>query len=162
MSDRDSMSGWGDEKSAPLIVAAPGAAAASSGRVTTMLMGGALVIALAIAGYAVYRIDADNRAHAKAVEKINKDYGDKIRVLDDKLARASAWWNEDKDYIAALEADNVAMASGKKPASNAPTPPARQKYIDDLEKENATRRDPNKNKKPVEVTKPPIGFQRDI
>jgi len=154
MTDRDSMSGWGDEKSAPMMVVAPGGGGGGGARMTTVLLGGALVIALAIAGYSLYRVDAEARAHVKAVKEINDKHAVQVKNLDEKLARASAFLKEDSEYIASLEADNAAMAAGKKPVVGAPVPPARQKYIDDLQRENAQRRD----KKPVQAAQKPAGY----
>ena len=155
MTDRDSMSGWGDEKSAPMMVVAPGGGGGGGGaRMTTVLLGGALVIALAIAGYSLYRVDAQTRAHVKAVKEITDKHTVQVKALDEKLARASAFLKEDSEYIASLEADNAAMSAGKKPVVGAPVPPARQKYIDDLQRENAQRRD----KKPVVIAQKPAGY----
>jgi uncharacterized membrane protein YciS (DUF1049 family) len=150
------MSGWGDEKSAPMMVVAPGAVAASSGRITTMLLGAGLVIALAIAGYSMFRVDVDARAHAKAVKELTEKHTTQTKVLEEKLSRSNVFLKEDKEFIEALEADNAAMASGKKPTVAAPVPPPRQKYIDDLQRENAERR--GRGSRPVTPAKKPDGF----
>lgn len=152
MSDRDSMSGWGDEKSAPMMVVAP--TGTSNTRITTVLLGLGLVIALAIAGYSMYRVDADTRAHNKIVKELTEKHAASIKALDEKLVRTNVFLKEDKEYIEALEADNAAMAAGKKPTSAAPVPPPRQKYINDLQRENAQRRE----KKPATTTQKPPGF----
>lgn len=155
MTDRDSMSGWGDEKSAPMMVVAPNAGG-GSGRMTTILLGGALVIALAIAGYSMYRVDADTRAHTKAVKELTDKHAAQVKTLEEKLVRSNAYLKEDLEYMAALEADNAAMGAGKKPTATPPGPPARQKYIDDLQRENAQRRDAKG--KPVAKTPVPAGY----
>ena len=155
MSDRDTMSGWGDEKSQPMMVVAPNTGA-SSGRMMTILLGGALLIALAIAAYSMWRLDTDARAHTAEVKAITEKHNAQVKGLEEKLVRANAYLREDVEYMAALEADNAAMIAGKKPTATAPVPPARQKYIDDLQRENAQRRAPKG--KPVEPATRPQGY----
>jgi hypothetical protein len=146
----DSFSGWnGDEKGAPMVIMSPDAAGGGGGGgsrgMTLVLMGVTLVLALALAGYSMFRLDQATRDQKAAITELTKKHAGEIKGLEEKLARARATVLEDKEYATALETDNALMKARGRPVSATPPPaPERQKYIDELQLENAQRRTPGR------------------
>lgn len=156
MSGNDPFTGWdGDAKGQPMVLVGADGGGGGSGRMTTVLLIAALVISLGIAAYSMYRVDSVNRANAAEVAAVAKKHSDEVKALEAKLVRATAARKDDLDYVAALEADNAALKNRQRPSPYPPRPPELQKYIDDLQLENAQRRTPGKA---VVVATRPAGY----
>ena len=140
-------SGWGgDDKGAPMVVVAPsgGDGGGGSGRTTTVLLVTAMVFALGLAGYSMWRLDRSSTDQKTAIGLLNKQHAAELDVLKDKLTRARASVLEDKDYAENLARDNASMREkGRVVLVDPPQPPERQRYIDELQEENkALRKSP--------------------
>lgn len=140
----DTFSGWnGDEKGAPMVIMSPDSGGGGGGgsRVSLILMGVTLLLALALAGYSMFRLDASTREQKAAIAELAKKHTGEIKGLEEKLTRARASVLEDKEYATNLENDNLLLKTkGRAASPYPPTPPERQKYIDELQQENAQRR----------------------
>lgn len=155
MSGNDPFSGWdGDAKGQPMVLVGQNESTGGS-KITMVLLIAALVISLGIAAYSLWRVDSVNRANAAAVAETAKKHTAEVKALEEKVVRASAARRDDLDYVAALEADNLALKNRQRPSPYPPRPPELQKYIDDLQAENAQRRTPGK---PVVVATRPAGY----
>jgi len=144
--NNDSFSGWnGDEKGAPMVIMSPdsGRGGGGGGKITIVLLGVTLLLALALAGYSMFRLDQSTREQKAAIAELTKKHADETKALEERLARARASVLEDKEYATALEADNALLKTRGRAASPVPpVAPERQKYIDELQNENAQRRRP--------------------
>ncbi|MDX2235321.1 MAG: hypothetical protein NW200_12555 [Hyphomonadaceae bacterium] len=145
----DTFSGWnGDEKGSPMVIMSPEAASGGGGgggRITIVLLGITLLFALALAGYSMFRLDQTSREQKAAIAELTKKHTGEIKSLEEKLSRAKASVAEDREYATALETDNLLLKTKGRAASPfPPTPPERQKYIDELQLENAQRRTPGR------------------
>ena len=145
MSGNDPFTGWdGDAKGQPMVLVGPNGDSGGGSRITLVLLIAALVISLGIAAYSLWRVDSVNRANVAAVAVTAKTHTTEVKALEEKLVRATAARRDDLDYVAALEADNLSLKNRQRPAPYPPRPPELQKYIDDLQLENAQRRTPGK------------------
>ena len=147
MSGNDSYSGWGgDDKGAPMVVVTPGGGGGGgSSRTTVILLVTAMVFALGLAGYSMWRLDQSTREHKTAITELGRVHGLEVKAMEEKLGRARASLLEDKDYAEQLEADNLSMKTRGRPLTVLPPrPPERQKYINELQQENAQRRTPGR------------------
>jgi len=141
-------SGWGsDDKGEPMVMASGGGGGSGdgggSGRVTQAVLAIAMVLALVLAGYAMIQLNATKGVQKGEIDELTKKHSTAVKELEAKLTRARATLAEDKDYAEALEADNAYMKARGRPYSvQPPVPPDRQKYIDELQRENAQRRRP--------------------
>ena len=142
MSGSDPFTGWDDSKGQPMVMVAPSGGSGGGGRITMVLLIAALVFALGIAAYSMYTLSQGDKAHVTAVAETAKKHTAEVKALEEKLVRATAAVRDDQDYIRDLEADNLAMKNRQRPSPYPPRPPERQKYIDDLQQENAQRRRP--------------------
>lgn len=135
-----------------MVIMAPGGGGSGGGgggKITMALLVGALIISLGIAAYSMMRVDSVNKANTVAVEALKKTHVAEVKALEEKLVRATASLRDDMDYVAALEADNLALKNRQRPAPYPPRPPERQKYIDDLQLENTQRRTPGRTVVPA-------------
>ncbi len=157
MSGNDPFTGWdGDAKGQPMVLVSPDSGSGGGGsRITLVLLIAALVISLGIAAYSMLRVDNVNRANLAAVAETTKKHTAEVKTLEEKLVRATIARKDDLDYVAALEADNAALKNRQRPTPYPPRPPELQKYIDDLQLENAQRRTPGKA---VVVATRPAGY----
>lgn len=148
--NNETFSGWsGDEKGAPMVIMSPETAGrprgSGAGPITTTLLGVTLVLAIALAGYSMFRLDQSANEQKAAIAELTKKHQGDIKGLEAQLVRARAAVLEDREYAAALEADNALLkAKGRQASPNPPPAPERQKYIDELQQENAQRRTPGR------------------
>jgi uncharacterized protein HemX len=142
-------SGWGsDDKGEPMVMSSSGGSSGGgggSGRITQVVLAIAMVLALALAGYAMVQAQQS----AAKITKLEEKHSKEIDGWKAKLAVAQNYIDQDKAYVKSLQDDNDCLvAKGK--AGCPKDPPQNlslsQAYIDRLRAFNNEMRKPRPTK----------------
>jgi hypothetical protein len=131
MADKDGAQlGWGDEKAAPVVIQSP----SGGGRGAIMILGLAMVFALALTGFFGWQWSSVTSKYSAA----EKEFGIKEAALKTQLAEAQAVNRAEAAYALALQQENQAIREGKSPPPTTISP--LQDWIDDMRIENSKLR----------------------
>ncbi|MBI1187088.1 MAG: hypothetical protein GC206_07120 [Alphaproteobacteria bacterium] len=126
MADKDTQLGWGDEKAAPVVIQNP----SGPGRGVAMMLGVALVFALALTGFFGYQWQQVSEKLTTAERQLTAVEGD----LKTKLAEQQAVNRVEAAYAVALQEENRLVREGKSPPPTARSP--LQLWIEQMQDEN--------------------------
>ncbi|NWG53190.1 MAG: hypothetical protein HXY28_05680 [Hydrogenophilaceae bacterium] len=153
MAEKDQL-GWGDDK--PVVIQNPGS------RGPTMIIGVALVFALALTGFFGYQW---TQATTKLAE-LRDEFSEKEKTLERRVAEQEALRAAETAYATALQRENQLIRDGKAPPPTTVSP--MQDWIDRMREENKARRrcldNPRASgcSRPIPTAAPPVATGQQV